>query len=234
MKFFFDIESKVDIIPNDKFSICFLKGTHVPVIITTSSFFVMVTEEVSIENRMEAVRSYFVYLHFLEKIGYAALESVTEKSVHLKTFLMSLVDFEGNYRFARKKIFPLRYFFGGYPSVSRCIGLGGNETFLLYHLIGEESFNHVLQSFSLQVPSPLSPDFKCHGLPNYFPCEFSNQTKSNSKSGQVSCIAFDKPWHPFHGIFVCHGCHRKVERDELVYYEANNESLIQEQRERME
>ena len=53
-------------------------------------------------------------------------------------------------------------------------------------------------------------------------------------SAQVSCIAFDKPWHPFHGIFVCHGCHRKVERAELVYYEANHESLIQEQRERME
>ena len=112
----------------------------------------------------------------------------------------------------------------------KCISLGQNETLLLYNELGENVFNSILTAFGVQTPSPLSFHYRCHGIAGYFDCSGSSHPDSNTF---ISCIAVDKPWHPFRGMFVCNNCHRKVERAELSYYESNLDSINDDQKMRM-
>ena len=189
----------------------------------------MAAEETSTLCRIEAARSYFIYLEFLKLIGAASSGTILERVTHLKLYLMTLIDLNGSYRLARKKIFPQHYFSNRVSkTVPNSISLGVNETMLLYHELGEDIFNNVLKAFGVQVPSPLSVDYKCTGLAGYFDCE-----SHEKEYGFISCVGVTKPWHPFHGIFVCHNCHRKVERAELSYYQKNYDTINEDQRNRM-
>ena len=241
----FDLDSKIKVCEDNSLTFLFTKKKRIPVVITRS-FFTMAAEETTNKIRLKALHSYYVYLQFLNRIGLSDTTQVNDMVARMQTFGMTLCGldnkYDGSYRLARNNLFPAKYFLGAKRdtlTVTKRLGLTVNDTLFVYHALGEHAFNQVLKAYKLQTPSPLSPGWECTGIPGYIDCDYSGgsgsyQTKSNSKSGQVSCIAFDKPWHPFHGIFVCNGCHRKVERAELLYYEANDEHLNHEQRERME
>jgi hypothetical protein len=198
----------------------------------------MAADEITNKIRLKALHSYYVYLQFLNRIGLSDTTQVNDMVACMQTFGMTLCGldnkYDGSYRLARNNLFPAKYFLGAKRdtlTVTKRIGLTVNDTLFVYHALGEHAFNQVLKAYKLQTPSPLSPGWECTGIPGYIDCDYSGGSGSyhNSRVGSL-----EKEWHPFFGYFLCHNCNRKVERAELVYYEANNESLIQEQRERME